>query len=101
MCAGRGGELEGWLRRQVGELRADAPHATVRMSRLTQEGPSVELEIGWLVELELAEDEPLVAGHGLADVLRDMRLLGLHPTLLSPHDRWGGKNSCAGDADLT
>jgi hypothetical protein len=77
-------ELQHWLEQHVDELRAEAPHATVRLSRLTQEGPSAKLDIGWLVELELSEDEPLLAGHRLADALRDMRLLGLQPTLLAP-----------------
>ena len=77
-------ELQGWLERQVHELRAEAPYATVRLSRLTQGGPSVDLDIGWLVELELGEGEPLLTGHRLADALRDMRLLGLQPTLLAP-----------------
>ncbi len=77
-------ELQGWLERQVEELRVEAPHATVRLSRLTQGGPSAELDIGWLVELEIGEDEPLLVGHGLAHALRDMRLLGLEPTLLAP-----------------
>lgn len=81
-------ELQGWLERQVHELRADAPHATVRLSRLTQGGPSVDLDIGWLVELELGEGEPLLTGHRLADALRDMRLLGLQPTLLAPAGTW-------------
>jgi hypothetical protein len=64
------------------------PHATVRLSRLTQGAPGADLRIGWLVELELAEGEPLLAGHRLADALRDMRLLGLQPTLLAPHNAW-------------
>jgi hypothetical protein len=79
-------ELEGWLERQVDELRAAAPHATLRLSRLTQDGPSTDLNIGWLVELELADGEPLLRGQLLADSLRDMRLLGLQPTLLAPPD---------------
>ena len=74
-------ELEEWLEQQVGNLRAEAPHGTIRLSRLTQGLPSA---IGWLVELELADGEPLLAGDHLADALRDMRLLGLQPTLLSP-----------------
>ena len=74
-------ELEQWLEQQVGYLRAEAPHGTIRLSRLTQGLPSA---IGWLVELELAEGEPLLAGDHLADALRDMRMLGLQPTLLSP-----------------
>jgi hypothetical protein len=77
-------ELEGWLELEVHELRAAAPHGVVRLSRLTQGGPNTELDIGWLVELELDEGEPLLAGHRLSDALRDMRLLGLEPTLLVP-----------------
>jgi hypothetical protein len=79
-------ELEGWLVRHVDELRAAAPQATLRLSRLTQGGPGTDLNIGWLVELELADDEPLLSGQLLADSLRDMRLLGLQPTLLARRD---------------
>jgi hypothetical protein len=81
-------ELEGWLGLEVDELRAAAPDATIRLSRLTTSRADGELDVGWLVELELAEDEPLLAGHRLADALRDMRLLGLQPTLLVPRDAW-------------
>jgi hypothetical protein len=81
-------ELEGWLERQVDELRATAPHATLRLSRLTRDGPNSDLNLGWLVELELADGEPLLRGQLLADSLRDMRLLGLQPTLLAPPDGW-------------
>ena len=70
------------------ELRAEAPHATVRLSRLTEGRPGADLDVGWLLELELAEGEPLLAGHRLADSLRDMRLLGLQPTLLAPRGTW-------------
>jgi hypothetical protein len=58
----------------------------VRMSRLTQGRQNAALDAGWLVELELDEGEPLLAGGRLPEVLRDMRLLGLQPTLLSPLD---------------
>jgi hypothetical protein len=81
-------ELKGWLELEVQQLRTAAPRGTVRLSRLTQEAPSADLEIGWLIELELADEEPLLAGQRLADALRDMRLLGLEPTLLAPHDAW-------------
>jgi hypothetical protein len=81
-------ELDQWLEQQVRELRAKAPHGTVRLSRLTQGRSGTDLEPGWLVELELAEEEPLLAGDRLADALRDMRLLGLQPTLLAPRDAW-------------
>jgi hypothetical protein len=81
-------ELEGWLEQHVDELRAAAPGAILRLSRLTQGGPGADLEIGWLVELELADGEPLQGHTQLADTLRDMRLLGLQPTLLAPHEAW-------------
>jgi hypothetical protein len=81
-------ELEGWLEQHVDELRAAAPGAILRLSRLTQGGPASDLDSGWLVELELADGVPLLGGSRLADSLRDMRLLGLQPTLLVPHQPW-------------
>ena len=81
-------ELEPWLEKQLDELRADTPHGTLRLSRLTQGAPDVNLENGWLIELDLPEGEPLLTGRRLRDVLRDMRLLGLQPTLLAPHEAW-------------
>lgn len=77
-------ELEQWLEEKVRELRSEAPHGTIRLSRLTQGLPSIELDIGWLVELELAEGEPLLAGDGLVEAIRDMRLIGLQPSLMTP-----------------
>ena len=77
-------ELERWLHGQIGELRAAAPEATVRLSRLTQDSPSSTLEIGWIVEVELPEDSPLLGDGHLADLIRDLRLVGLQPTLLEP-----------------
>jgi hypothetical protein len=79
-------ELEGWLELEVDELRKAAPRGTVRLSRLTQGAPTTDLDVGWLVELELDEGEPLLAEHGLAEALRDMRLLGLQMTLLVPRE---------------
>jgi hypothetical protein len=96
-------ELEAWLERQVVDLRAEAPHATMRLSRLTQSRPDADLDVGWLVEVELDEGEPLLAGRRLAETLRDMRLLGLQPTLLAPREGaangMAGKNSRARDAN--
>jgi hypothetical protein len=79
-------ELEPWLEKQLDELRADAPHGTLRLSRLTQGAPDLDLEIGWLIELDLPDGEPLLTGHRLADVIGDMRLLGLQPTLMGAHE---------------
>jgi hypothetical protein len=77
-------EIERWLEEEIDELRRLAPDGTVRLSRLSQEGPNVHVDIGWLVELDLNEDEPLLAPARLANALRDMRLLGLDTTLLAP-----------------
>ena len=60
-------ELEPWLEKQLDELRADAPHGTLRLSRLTQGAPDLDLEIGWLIELDLPDGEPLLTGRRLAD----------------------------------
>ena len=81
-------ELERWLERQVDELRANAPQGIVRLSRLTRERPDAGLDVGWLIELELDEEEPLLGAERLGDALRDLRLLALQPTLLGPRKAW-------------
>jgi hypothetical protein len=80
-------ELERWLEDQINDLRAEAPLGIIRFSRLGHGRPRSECYVGWLVELELPEEDPLLAGDRLADTLRDMRLLGLQPTLLAPTAR--------------
>ena len=77
-------DVERWLDHELADLRQHAPEGTIRLSRLTQELPTVEVGIGWLIELELPEDQPLLRWDRLASVLRDLRLLGLQPTLLVP-----------------
>jgi hypothetical protein len=77
-------ELEQWLELQVSDLRKDAPQGTIRLLRLTQELPDASLGIGWLLELELPEDDPVRTRERLVNALRDMRLLGLQPTILTP-----------------
>jgi hypothetical protein len=57
----------GLARAAGGRAAADVPHATVQLSRLTQGGPSADLELGWLVELEPAEGEPLLNDDRLGD----------------------------------
>jgi hypothetical protein len=79
-------ELERWLELEVHELRADAPEGTIRLSRLTQALESTDLGIGWLLELDLPEGQPLLSRDRLAEVLRDMHLLGLQPTVMAPMD---------------
>ena len=45
-------ELEEWLDLQLNHLRSSAP-MIVRLSRLTQALPSIEVGGGWLIEVEL------------------------------------------------
>lgn len=82
-------ELEAWLQDKLDQLHAEAPEAIVRLSRLTQALPDMEVEMGWLIELELPEASVLLAGSdlgdALADAFTDMRFLGLQPILLTPH----------------
>jgi hypothetical protein len=77
-------DLEEWLDDEVTDLRAAAPQGTVRLSRLTQPLPSGDVDIGWLLELELSERERLLALDRIAEALRDMRLLGFQPAMLAP-----------------
>ena len=78
------GELEQWLEQEVDGIRAQVPEGIIRLSRLTQELPSTEVSIGWLLELELPDEDPVLTHDRLAEALRDMRLLGLQATLLAP-----------------
>jgi hypothetical protein len=84
-------ELEAWLEAEVERLRASAPQAVLRLLRLSQEMPTGEADIGWLIELDAANGERPLEGDRLAAVLRDMRLLGLQPTVL----RAGGNGDAA------
>jgi hypothetical protein len=77
-------ELESWLSAQVEELRAGAPRAIIRLSRLTQEFPSSEAGIGWLLELEMPVGSTLLRHGRLAKMLGGLRMLGIQPTALAP-----------------
>jgi hypothetical protein len=49
-----------------------------------EERPTAILNVGSLVEVDLPDCETPLADTRLAHALRDMRLLGLQPTLLAP-----------------
>jgi hypothetical protein len=75
-------ELEQWLGEEVERLRASAPRAVLRLLRLSQRVPTGEAGVGWMIELDVANGEDALDEDSLASVLRDMRLLGLQPTVL-------------------
>jgi hypothetical protein len=82
-------ELEDWLVPQLDQLRSSAP-VIVRMSRLIQSLPSSQVAGGLLIEVELTDESHPVdhdqLSASVADAIRDMRLLGMQPLLLFPHD---------------
>lgn len=82
-CVPVSDELERWLEAQVEGIGAGHREETVRLSRLTQRLPTTKVDIGWLIDLDLPDAERASGAGGLASVLRDMRLLGLHPTVLT------------------
>ena len=83
-------EIADWLEQQISDLRALVPDATIRLSRLTQTLPSRDVDVGWLVELELSDHDAETVHDRLVEAIRDMGLLGFDPTLLTHVDfsRW-------------
>jgi hypothetical protein len=81
-------EIQDWLELRMNQLRDVDAEAIIRLSHLTQALPSMEMEMGWLIELELPEESDLLDPSGpagsLAETLTDMRFLGLQPLLLFP-----------------
>jgi hypothetical protein len=73
-------EIEAWLKRELGRIRDEIPDATVRLLRLSQERPSGDHSVGWLIELDT--DTSVLETGRFAAVLSEMRLLGLQPTVL-------------------
>ena len=78
-------DLEEWLEDAVGRVRDDltAPTA-VRFFRVTECLPSGREMAGWLVEIDPGEGR-VAADLDLDGLIRDMRLLGLEPTLFGTH----------------
>jgi hypothetical protein len=86
-------ELEGWLERELEELRRDIPRGTIRLSRLTEPLPTTDVDIGWLIEFDLPADQSQHDRGRLTSMLRDLRLLGFQPTLLAPPNAPGFQSS--------
>lgn len=75
-------ELQQWLSEEVGRLRADSPKASIRLLRLSQTGPEGEIGVGWQIELGAGLSEPPLDEGSLVELVRDLRLLGLQPSVL-------------------
>ena len=77
-----GKSLQEWLREEVRRLRKSAPDASIRLLRLSQPGPAAEIEVGWQIEIGGSLGQPPLDDESLAGLLRDLRLLGLQPSVL-------------------
>jgi hypothetical protein len=88
-------ELTDWLETKVGELRTGTPGMLVRLSRLAQDLPEATLDDGWLIDVEPpgGQTEEAFASlmASLTEILCDMRILGLDPTLLVPVELSSGE----------
>ncbi|MDQ4081872.1 MAG: hypothetical protein M3123_03140 [Actinomycetota bacterium] len=82
-------EVESWLQRELERFRAAAPHASIHLHRLTETKSTAETGDGWLIELDSGYEQDPVDRDRLAAALRDMRLLGLRPTLLGALENGG------------
>jgi hypothetical protein len=76
-------EVEQWLEQEMGRLRGVAPRATLRLHRITAIESSGDGRAGWLIELDATGGGAPLPESSLDATLRDMRLLGLRPRLLT------------------
>ena len=75
-------EVERWLQREVERFRYVSPRASVRLHRLSATESTLKTGRGWLIELDSSGEGDPIDRENLDVALRDMRLLGLRPTLL-------------------
>jgi hypothetical protein len=75
-------ELRGRLTAEVDRLRGDAPEAAIRLLRLSQPGSEGEIEVGWQIELSVVPPGSPLDDRTLRRLLRNLRLLGLQPSVL-------------------
>lgn len=79
-------EVQRWLTEEVGRLREDAPDAAIRLLRLSQAGPEGEIGVGWQIELGVTMADSPLDPQSLSELLGDLRLLGLQPSVLRAQD---------------
>lgn len=75
-------ELQKWLTAETKRLREAAPDAAIRLLRLSQPGPEGEIAVGWQIELGMTPSESALDDDSLRELLGDLRLLGLQPSVL-------------------
>jgi hypothetical protein len=83
-------DAQAWLTQEVEAVlrRDDLPGA--RLTRLGTPSSQTSSSAGWLVEFDLetgAASTALARGGALAELVADLRLLGMAPTVIAPDDR--------------
>ena len=58
------------------------PHGSIRLHRITTTESTEGVGTGWLIELDATTCGELLDGESVDGLVRDLRLLGLRPTLL-------------------
>jgi hypothetical protein len=79
-------DVQKWLTAEVRRLREDSPDAAIRLLRLSQAGPEGEIGVGWQIELGITMPEAPLDHQGLSELLGDLRLLGLQPSVLQAQE---------------
>ena len=79
-------EVQKWLTAEVGRLHEEAPDAAIRLLRLSQAGPEGEIGVGRQIELGITHPEAPLKQQTISELLGDLRLLGLQPSVLRAQD---------------
>ncbi len=75
-------EVEQWLEDEVERLQAETPHTAFRLHHITTTESTENVDNGWLIELDATTGRDPLNEERVDAMLRDLRLLGLRPTLL-------------------
>ena len=76
-------EAETWLRGAVEKLSAVAPAQALAVAALHDGNADRAVEWDWLVELDLPDHDDQDARRGLSELLLDLRLLGMQPSVVA------------------
>ncbi len=76
-------EMERWLNEEVTRIYDGVPEMTGCLWRLSREGIDDETGVGWQIELCMASSASPFDHKGLTELLRDLRLVGVEPSVLS------------------
>ena len=76
-------EAETWLRGAVEKLSAVAPAQALAVAALHDGDADGAVEWDWLVEVDLPDHDDQDARRGLSELLLDLRLLGMQPSVVA------------------